>query len=417
MKNERIKSDKTELLYETDGMITEFEAVVTEYLHDPDSDRDYVILDRTAFFPEGGGQQSDTGEIITGDGKSIRVYDVQSVDGSVRHYIDGTLSENDKITGKIDAPIRFSRMQNHGAEHLLCGLIHSRFGYENVGFHMSDEGVTFDVDGPLTEEDIRNIERMANEAVFKNVPVTVSFPTAEEATHTEYRSKLDTFEDIRLVTIEGYDVCACCAPHVAFTGQLGVIKILYHMPHRGGTRLFMIAGMDAYNDYVYLHDANAAIMEILSAKRDKTAEFVRDFANRQMLLKEENGTLKSELTSAVAENIIEGIRGRGFTDHGPEVIWESRLDETGLRNLINECTGKYEGIVCAFSGNDNEGYRYIFAVCKNRAKTAGLKAFADDFNKACHGRGGGSDIMVFGSTSGTSGEIKAYFNERAEQKE
>ncbi|MBQ6318655.1 MAG: alanyl-tRNA editing protein, partial [Lachnospiraceae bacterium] len=184
MKNERIKSDKTELLYETDGMITEFEAVVTGYLHDPDSDRDYVILDRTAFFPEGGGQQSDTGEIITGDGKSVRVYDVQSVDDSVRHYIDGTLSENDKITGKIDAPSRFSRMQNHGAEHLLCGLIHSRFGYENVGFHMSDEGVTFDVDGPLTEEDIRNIERLANEAVFKNVPVTVSFPTAEEAMHT-----------------------------------------------------------------------------------------------------------------------------------------------------------------------------------------------------------------------------------------
>ena len=417
MKNERIKSDKTELLYETDGMITEFEAVVTEYLHDPDSDRDYVILDRTAFFPEGGGQQSDTGEIITGDGKSIRVYDVQSVDGSVRHYIDGTLSENDKITGKIDAPIRFSRMQNHGAEHLLCGLIHSRFGYENVGFHMSEEGVIFDVDGPLTGEDIRDIERMANEAVFKNVPVTVSFPTEEEAKRTEYRSKLDTFEDIRLVTIEGYDVCACCAPHVASTGQLGVIKILSHMPHRGGMRLFMIAGMDAYNDYVYLHDSNAEIMEILSAKRDRTAEFVRDFADRQMLLKEENRILKSELTSAVAENVIEGIRGRGFTDHGPEVIWENRLDETGLRNLINGCTGQYEGIVCAFSGNDNDGYRYIFAVCKNRAKTAGLRDFADDFNRVCKGRGGGSDIMVFGSTSGTSGEIKAYFNERAGQKE
>ena len=355
--------------------------------------------------------------IITGDGKSIRVTDVQNVDGSVRHYIDGTLPVNERITGKIDAGQRFSRMQNHGAEHLLCGLIHRRFGYENVGFHMSEEGVTFDVDGPLTGEDIRDIERMANEAVFKNVPVTVSFPTEEEAKHTEYRSKLDTFADIRLVTIEGYDVCACCAPHVASTGQLGVIKILSHMSHRGGMRLFMIAGMDAYNDYVYLHDSNAEIMEILSAKRDRTAEFVRDFAGRQMLLKEENRILKSELTSAVSENVMEGIRGRGFTDHGPEIIWENRLDETGLRNLINECTGQYEGIVCAFSGNDNEGYRYIFAVCKNRTKTAGLRAFADDFNRVCKGRGGGSDIMVFGSTSGTSGEIKAYFNERAGQKE
>ena len=417
MKNERIKSDTTELLYETDGMITEFEAAVYEAGEDPDTGKCYVILDRTAFFPEGGGQLSDTGVIITGDGNSIRVYDVQNVDGSVRHYIDGTISADERITGKIDAGQRFSRMQNHGAEHLLCGLIHRRFGYENVGFHMSEEGVTFDVDGPLTGEDIRDIERMANEAVFKNVPVTVSFPTEEEAKRTEYRSKLDTFEDIRLVTIEGYDVCACCAPHVAFTGQLGVIKILSHMPHRGGMRLFMIAGMDAYNDYVYLHDSNAEIMEILSAKRDRTAEFVRDFADRQILLKEENRILKSELTSAVSENVMEGIRGRGFTDHGPEVIWENRLDETGLRNLVNECTGQYEGIVCAFSGNDNDGYRYIFAVCKNRAKTAELRAFADDFNRSCKGRGGGSDIMVFGSTLGTSGEIKAYFNERAGQKE
>ena len=415
MKNERINSKKTELLYETDGMITEFEAVVTEALQDSDSGKNYVILDRTAFFPEGGGQQSDIGVIVTEDGRSVRVYDVQSVAGSVRHYIEGVLSENDRVTGKIDAGLRFSRMQNHGAEHLLCGLIHKRFGYENVGFHMSDEGVTFDVDGMLSEEDIRDIERYANEAVFKNVPVTVSFPSPEEAANIEYRSKLDTFEDIRLITIEGYDVCACCAPHVGFTGQLGVIKILSHMPHRGGTRLFMTAGWDAYNDYVNLHDSNGTIMELLSAGRNKTAEYVRNFADRYNQQKEENGILKKELMNAVSANVIERIRGRGSRDHGPEVIWERRLDWLGLRNLVNECTRQYDGIVCAFDGNDKDGYRYIFAVCKDRAKEAGLKGLTDDFNRKCDGKGGGSDIMVSGSTSCVSETIKAFFNTRTEQ--
>ncbi len=411
MKNER-ENNKTVLLYETDGMITEFEATVLVSSTDGESGRAYAVLDRTAFFPEGGGQQCDTGILAGRNGASATVTDVQIVGGCVRHYTDKPVREGETVKGRINAAVRYRRMQNHGAEHLLCGLIHDRFGYENVGFHMSEEGVTFDVDGPLSDEDVRDIERAANEAVFMNVPVTVSFPTAEEAARADYRSKLDTFEDIRLVTIEGYDVCACCAPHVGHTGQLGVIKILDHMPHRKGTRLFMIAGMDAYNDYVYLHDSNGRIMEILSAKRDKTAQFVRDAADRINAQKEEIGILKKELMDAVSTSILKNIRDRGTEDHGVEVIWESRLDRTGLRNLVNDCTKEYAGIVCAFDGNDTDGYSYIFAVNKKCSGTAGLKALADDFNKACEGKGGGSDIMIMGSTSCTSENIKAFFSAR-----
>ena len=137
MKNERENRDKTELLYETDGMMTEFEAEVISASEDPSKGR-YVVFDRTAFFPEGGGQQADTGTITAEDGTVVNVTDVQTVCGQVRHYTDGSVPEGTRVIGRIDAGKRYSRMQSHGAEHLVSGLIHSTFGYDNVGFHMSD---------------------------------------------------------------------------------------------------------------------------------------------------------------------------------------------------------------------------------------------------------------------------------------
>ena len=415
MKNERSKNKETVLLYETDGMLSEFDAVVIRSGTDEESGRSYVILDRTAFFPEGGGQQADTGILAAPDGRQTAVTDVRTEDGSVRHYIDGAIAEGVKVTGRTDAKQRFARMQNHGAEHLLSGLIHDRFGYNNVGFHMSDEGAVFDVDGPLDDDDINDIESRANDIIYENVPITISFPTPEEARQMNYRSKLDIYDDIRLVTIEGYDVCACCAPHLYSTGQIGIVKITDHMPWRGGTRLTMIAGRSAYMDYAALCTSNHEIMELLSAKRYKTAEFVRLDIERRNALKEENTILRKDLTDAIAANILDSIRNSGNDCHGARIIWENRLDNVGLRNLVNECTKEYGGIVCAFDGNDREGYKYIFAVCPDNAETADLKGFADDFNKACSAKGGGSNIMVQGSTRSKAAAINEYFNDRARQ--
>ena len=403
MKDERQITD-TMLLYEKDGLITSFDAVVTS-IADDNSREMYVVLDATAFFPGGGGQQADTGVLIRKNGEKVNVTDVRSHEGCVRHYIDKKLEPGETVTGHIDASLRSRRMQNHGAEHLLCGIIHEKFGYDNVGFHMSDNEVVFDIDGMLDAEDIRLVEECANEVIYKNVPITISFPTPEEAQGLEYRSKLDTYENIRLVTIEGYDACACCAPHVQSTGQLGIVKILDYMPHRGGMRLFMAAGYDAYNDYASLCRSNRIIMDVLSAKRDKTAEYVIGLQDRYNAAKENISELQGMLTAAVAANKLAEIKSREPDAGGPEVIWENRLDMTGLRKLVNECTKACDRIVCAFR-EEEKGYRYIFSVGDGRS--ADLKGFTDRFNGECMGSGGGSDIMTQGSSKADRSVIEDY---------
>ena len=388
-------------------MLTEFDAVVIAAGRDEEKGSDYVVLDRTAFFPEGGGQDADTGWLETAGKKTVNVTDVQTVDGQVRHYTDEKIGKGESVRGSVNAAVRYVRMQNHGAEHLVCGLIHSIYGYENVGFHMTSGGMVIDISGPLSKEQLADIEIRANRVVFENVPVTVSFPSAAEAKTMEYRSKLDIEDNVRLVTIEGYDVCACCAPHVDRTGRFGVIKIMDSIPHRGGTRITLIAGLDAYKDYVMLHEENAKVMELLSAGRDRTASYVKDLLDRYAVLKEENGRLKKELAAIETEEALKRLRD-GKDTGSFEVIFSGLSDPVGLRELVNECTKVSGKIICAFMGEDRS-FRYIFAVRKENAKEAGLQEFVKDFNEKCSGRGGGSDIMVQGSTTAGRAQIEEYF--------
>ena len=408
MKNERENNDLTVLLYESDGLMMQFDAKVTGSGRCDDSGRDYVVLDRTAFFPGGGGQQADEGFLVTAEGNRIEVFEVASVSGIIRHYVKEPIQEGMAVKGMIDPEKRIPRMQVHGAEHLISGLIHNRFGYDNVGFHMSDDETVFDVSGPLTDEQIRDIEQEANRLVFENVPFTISFPSPKEARNLEYRSKLDIFENVRLVTIEGVDSCACCAPHVDFTGRLGVIKILSSNPHRGGTRITMTAGLDAYRDYVSLHESNAGIMEILSARRDRTAEFASSFMEKFMTLKEENTSLRKELTRLVTDRVLDDIRADDSGRINP--IFAEGLDPTGLRDLVNECTRISDGIICAFLGDDKAGYRYIFAINAKKADSTDIRSFASDFNEKCAGKGGGSRLMVQGTSTADRRSIERYFD-------
>ena len=410
MKNERETNGLTELIYETDGMCTRFDAVVISC---GTSEKGcYIVLDRTAFFPGGGGQQCDTGMFELPSGDKIGVTSVAIVDGEVRHFIAesvaGPALEGVKLTGAVDEDKRYKRMQNHGSEHLISGLIRSLYGFENVGFHMTENEVVIDTGGPLSDEQIRVVEERANEAVFKNVPFVISFPTAEEAAGIDYRSKIEGLDNIRLVTVEGYDICACCAPHVRSTGQLGVIKIISATPHRGGMRLIVTAGMNAYYDYVMLHDANAKAMDALSAKRDHTGEAVEDMLERMQSLKAENTDLKKEMTNMLTESVLRDIGKKDPSSDKPELIFTEVLDPVGLRNLVNAVTAQYKGIVCAFCGNDTDGYRYIFGVNEDVAESAGLTAFAKEFNAACSGKGGGSSLMVQGTTTAKKESIQVF---------
>ena len=191
----------TEKLYDNDAYLTEFTAQVISCT--PCENGYKVILDKTAFFPEEGGQYSDKGFI-----DDSAVFDVQLENGELLHYCSEAVSGS--VIGKIDFQRRFRNMQSHTGEHIISGLIHSLFGGENVGFHLGQEEVTCDYDIELDSQQLALIELEANKAIYRNLAVKGYYPQAEKLKEIPYRSKKEIEEAVRIVEIEDIDCCACC---------------------------------------------------------------------------------------------------------------------------------------------------------------------------------------------------------------
>ncbi len=233
----------TEKIYDTNPHITQFEATVLSCV--PVNDCFAVILDRTAFFPEEGGQGSDSGTL-----GSLPVLHVSiGKDNTLTHFLPSPLPVGEKVSGTVDWEQRFDYMQQHTGEHILSGLMHKKWSYDNVGFHLSNDYTTLDVNGSISLEDISELEKAANRVIFENLPVKAYFPSPEELSSLSYRSKIEIEGAVRIVEIPGVDLCACCAPHVDTTGQIGLIKITEAVSHRGGMRLTIKCGMRALPDY------------------------------------------------------------------------------------------------------------------------------------------------------------------------
>ena len=256
---------ETVRLYYQDAHLREFSARVVSC--EREKERFAVVLDQTAFYPEGGGQPGDTGAL---DG--VCVLDTHARGGEVVHYCDGPLEPGSTVRGTIDWARRFDYMQQHSGEHIVSGIIHRRFGYENVGFHMGADMVTIDFSGLLTMEDVREIEREANEAVWEDLPIVVSWVDGEEKAQAVYRSKKALEGVVRLVTIPATDVCACCGTHVSSTGEIGLIKIFTCQKFHDGVRLEMLCGRKAYSYVNLILEQNKRISALLSAKPQQTAQ-------------------------------------------------------------------------------------------------------------------------------------------------
>ena len=286
-------------------------------------------------------------------------------------------------------------MQNHTGEHLISGIVHSQFGYDNVGFHLGTDGVTVDFSGVLTASELEFVEYIANRVVGLNVPVTVSYPTPEECAAMEYRSKLDLTENVRIVTIEGWDVCACCAPHVTHTGAVGGIKILSCENWKGGVRIRMLCGLDARDDYQKRLSQTVRISNLLSCKQLEAADAVERLMKQSQAEREETAKLRRALLDSKIAALTE-------TD-GNLVIFDDLLDNNNLRNLVNAGVALCGGVCAAFQGNDTDGYRYIIG-----SKNIKLRAWAKEFNSALNGRGGDSEEMIQGTVTAKAEDIRAY---------
>lgn len=383
----------TEKLYYIDSHMKAFTAKVVAC--EQVKDRYEVILDRTAFFPEGGGQAGDSGFI-----GEVAVFDTHEKNGEVAHYVNQPISVNCEFDCRIDWEKRFRRMQNHSGEHIVSGLVHKKYGYSNVGFHMGSDFVTIDFDGYLSPEQLAEIEHEANNAVAANLTVTATFPSSEVLKTLDYRSKLELTENVRIVEIENTDICACCAPHVSSTAEVGLVKILTSERRRrggDGVRITMLCGLDAYENLVRTHDNNAAISMLLSAKREETASAVERVLAEQERLKQRNAELSRTLAHLRAETIKP-------TD-GNIVIFDSVLDEPALRELVNEAVPKCGGLAAVFSGSDETGYRYIIG-----SRNIDLHASAKEINSGINGRGGGSSDMIQGSCKESTENIQKFLS-------
>ncbi len=378
----------TEKLYYSDSHMSEFSATVLSVTEE--NGKFAVTLDRTAFFPEGGGQGSDTGFI-----GGVRVYDVQIRDGVIYHYTEKPLEEGKQVACAIDFDRRFRNMQNHSGEHIISGIVHRLYGYENVGFHLSDE-MTVDFDGELTRKQLDEIEDLANKAVYENLPVRAYFPKKDELDSLSYRSKKEINEDLRIVEIEGVDVCACCAPHVRLTGEIGVIKILDFFKNKGGVRLFVKCGRDALADYREKYRNILEISNLLSAKQPDASAAVVKLNNQLSAEKEETVALKKRLIAEMAA---------GFAPKTDKTaVFEDGLDIKELQLLADALCSNAGGIRGAFSGKDGA---FSFAIC---GEETALNTFFIEFKAALTVRGGGRNGIRQGTVSDTREKIESFFD-------
>ncbi len=381
-----------EKLYYKNTHITDFEAIVMDCQED-EKGRFRILLDRTAFFPEEGGQGADRGT-LAGD----EVLDVQIKQEQIWHTLATPLAIGNSVKGHVDWAQRFDYMQQHSGEHIVSGLVHAKYGYDNVGFHLGAEEVTLDFNGPLTLEQLREIELAANKAVWKNLPILISVPDPSVLSGLEYRSKLDLTENVRIVEIPGVDRCACCAPHVETTGQIGLIKVTNVQSHRGGVRVNILCGERALRDYSLRQDSVSSISVLLSAKQEAVAEAVRR-------VKEE--ALQEKLRANALQASLLSLQARALP--GPElspnaVLFTGELDNLALRNTVNDLTLRYPGYCAVFSGDDNKGYRYIIG-----SSSKDCRGLAKLLRERFGAKGGGTAPMVQGSIAVSKEKILSVF--------
>ena len=378
----------TERLYNQNAYLRTFQARV---LSVSEGKGGYLVeTDATAFFPEGGGQGADRGTL-----GGFEVLDVQEREGRVFHLLGGAPRVGDIVSGEVDFALRFERMQCHTGEHIVSGVLHRLCGAENVGFHLGDI-VTLDIDVVVDRATLDRTEDLANEAVFKNIPVEISYPAPEALASMTYRAKLDLTENVRIVTIGDIDACACCAPHVAYTGEIGLIKILEFEKHRGGTRIWMQAGARALRDYREKYRNIAAIGAALSAKQHESAEAV------QRLI-EQNAQLEYEFKRHRLRSAAARAEGISKTEGSLAVFLDEDASYDELRTLCLAARERVGGIAAALS-KCGDLFRYVMS-----AEKFAVEEHLKPIHAALSGRGGGRGGIVQGTLAADEEAIRAYF--------
>ncbi len=423
-------------IYENDSYIKECDTVITDV--QTTDDGTYISLRDSIFFPEEGGQYADTGCVTLG------AYEFEILDGQIENHssdsvvditnnnanhssslpdgiwyridfsesykkqnaklpaLSDILVTNSEIRCFLDYDKRYDRMQNHTGEHILTGTVHNDYGYNNVGFHLSDDGlVTLDLDGPLTYEQIMEEEAKANSVVYSNLSIKASYPSKEELKDIEYRSKIEIEGQVRLITIgdddNPVDICACCAPHVARTGEVGIIKVISIVNWKGGVRIGILCGRRALEYINHRQDIIMGLTGLMTTNEDNLLSRVRG----QM---EEIKELKAKLSGALESDIVSRIeKGDSDIERTHLVFTDADFPAAPMKNIYNVLKSRYPGYVGIFAGSDTEGYRYLAG-----SKDIDSKSLIPILNKI-GAKGGGSSDMIQGRVNASKSDIERLF--------
>ncbi|MCI8515983.1 MAG: alanyl-tRNA editing protein [Hungatella sp.] len=382
-----------EKLYEKKPDVREFDAVVLSCSRVSDKIC-HVTLDRSAFYPEGGGQPYDTGML-----GQARVTKVHEKDGQVLHHTDRELEPGLKVRGVIDWERRQCHMQHHTGEHIFSGLVHSRYGYDNVGFHMGQDMVTIDFNGMLTADQVRELEEEANRLVWADVPVESWYPSEEELHRLDYRSKKELSGPVRIVRVPGGDTCACCGTHVSHTGQIGMIKITGLKKYKGGVRLDMVCGLRALDDYEKKQEEVIRISNLLSARQGEVSAAVEKLMGESEAQKVRMNRLYEQIFKMRCQQLPSGRE--------PLLIFEEELPPARLRQLCNQLCQEGKGepvLVCSGGGGQ---FYYVLGSGEEKVDT-----IVRTLNGLLFGKGSGKGLMAQGMFAASKEEICRVWDDR-----
>ena len=380
----------TEKLYYADSFMKTFTAEVVSC---QESKTGYAVtLNRTAFYPEGGGQPFDTG--VLGD---AHVTDVREKDGVIVHTCYKPFPVGETVTGSISWDRRFDHMQQHSGEHITSGVICARYHCDNVGFHLGKELVTIDFNADIPAGDLPSIEAAVNRYIWEDHPVDIRFLSGEALEQAEYRSKKFIPGEVRLVAFPGADCCACCGTHVRTSGQVGLVKLLSCQKFREGVRIEMVCGRRALDYCSAVLEQNHKVSQLLSAKVMDTAAAVERMQKELYTLR---GRIAS-LEEAAFQQKAEALSGKGDV-----LLLEEDMSPESLRKLCGAVGAVCGGRCAVFAGTDG-GWKYAVG-----GGTEDLRPLAKALNAALQGRGGGKPDFIQGSAACTREDIEAFFGEK-----
>jgi len=379
---------QTEKLYYADAFLKEFTANVlecTDWKGKP-----ALVLNRTAFYPEGGGQPADHGTI-----NGVSVLDVHEKDGVVFHIVEKPVENVENVLCRIDWNRRFDHMQQHSGEHIISGILCEMFHCDNVGFHMGADTVTIDYNADITWEQAMEAQRRANAVIAADVAAEITYPSPEELAALDYRSKKELSGQVRIVRFPTADCCACCGTHVLRAGQVGLVKILSCQKFRDGVRMEILCGNRALEFFDTVYDQNRAVAQALSVKMHATAAAVERLQEELANTKHQAALLETQLFAQTA---------RAYAAAGDVVVFQPPMQPASVRRLCDAVAKECGGLCAVFAG-ENGQYSYALG----RADGADISALVKSMNAALKGRGGGRNGFAQGTATASQQEIEAFF--------